>query len=59
LFHSFATGCTVNNVATINTAGGKFERLGEPTEAALKVLAEKIAGEPNDVNSAFDFDIQC
>ncbi|EOD35019.1 Ca2+ ATPase [Emiliania huxleyi CCMP1516] len=30
------------NQASIHYAGGKYERVGEPTEAALKVLAEKI-----------------
>lgn len=46
----------MNNNSRIDVKGGKFERVGEPTEAALKVLAEKIAGEPLDLNSAFNFE---
>ena len=34
--------CSVNNRASIYFAEDKFKLLGEPTEAALKVLAEKI-----------------
>lgn len=48
----------MNNNSRIDVKGGKFERVGEPTEAALKVLAEKIAGEPLDLNSAFNFEKQ-
>lgn len=48
----------MNNNSRIDIKDGKFERVGEPTEAALKVLAEKIAGEPLDVKSAFNFEKQ-
>ena len=34
--------CALCNQASIYYSDGKYERLGEPTEAALKVLAEKI-----------------
>jgi Ca2+-transporting ATPase len=34
--------CAVNNEATLEHAGGKHRALGQPTEAALKVLAEKL-----------------
>jgi len=42
LVESFATGCTVNNRAHIKQENKEFVRVGEPTEAALKVLAEKL-----------------
>lgn len=44
----FASVCTVCNDAVINwsEADGKFIRVGEPTEAALKVVGEKL-GFPN------------
>lgn len=34
--------CALNNRANIVSNNGRFENQGEPTEAALKVLAEKI-----------------
>jgi Ca2+-transporting ATPase len=34
--------CSLCNQASIYYKDGKYERVGEPTEAALKVLAEKI-----------------
>lgn len=34
--------CSLCNQAVIRYADGKYERVGEPTEAALKVLVEKI-----------------
>mmetsp|Transcript_3602 Transcript_3602/g.6125 ORF Transcript_3602/g.6125 Transcript_3602/m.6125 type:complete len:913 (-) Transcript_3602:36-2774(-) len=55
LFDSIALGCTVNNNASVSVEGTSFKRMGEPTEAALKVLAEKISGQPKDVSSAFSF----
>jgi magnesium-transporting ATPase (P-type) len=56
IFTSLATGCTMNNTARIDFVDGNFKRVGEPTEAALKVLAEKICGSPVDSKSAFDFE---
>jgi magnesium-transporting ATPase (P-type) len=43
-FESLALGCSMNNSARIDFVDGDFKRVGEPTEAALKVLAEKIMG---------------
>lgn len=37
-----ATVCALNNKATIKFEEGKYTRMGDPTEAALKVVAEKI-----------------
>lgn len=37
-----ATVCTLNNKSDIVYEGGKFNKQGEPTEAALKVAAEKL-----------------
>ena len=34
--------CALCNQAVIRYVDGKYERVGEPTEAALKVLVEKI-----------------
>jgi magnesium-transporting ATPase (P-type) len=42
IFESLATGCTMNNSARIDMKNGNYSRVGEPTEAALKVLAEKM-----------------
>jgi len=56
LFESLATGCTLNNSARIDFVEGNYKRVGEPTEAALKVLAEKMVGAPLDNKSAFDFE---
>lgn len=42
---------TLCNDATIKYSEGKYKRIGEPTEAALKVLVEKI-GIPNKVGCA-------
>lgn len=38
--------------------GNKFERVGEPTEAALKVFAEKLCGSASDAKNAFNFEKQ-
>jgi len=38
----FASICTMCNEAQIEYKNGAFERIGEPTEAALKVLVEKM-----------------
>lgn len=56
IFSSLATGCTLNNSARIDFIEGNYKRVGEPTEAALKVLAEKINGTAMDAKSAFDFE---
>ena len=53
-----ATGCTINNTARIDFEDGKFRRVGEPTEAALKVLAEKICGNATSPSNAFEFEKQ-
>lgn len=37
-----ATVCTLNNKSGIVYENGKFNKQGEPTEAALKVAAEKL-----------------
>lgn len=37
-----AAVCTLNNKAGIVYEDGKFNKIGEPTEAALKVIAEKL-----------------
>lgn len=58
LFRSLAIGCTVNNTSRIDYVDGTFKRVGEPTEAALKVLAEKISGNPTNKDNAFDFEKQ-
>jgi Ca2+-transporting ATPase len=42
LVDSFATGCTINNRSSIKKENGQYVRVGEPTEAALIVLAEKM-----------------
>ena len=45
-FADLAAVCTLCNDAEIGYTDGQFTRVGEPTEAALKVLVEKI-GLPN------------
>jgi len=42
-FEKMAVVCAMNNRARIIKKEGAFERQGEPTEAALKVFAEKLA----------------
>ena len=37
-------------------ADGDFKRVGEPTEAALKVVAEKLCGTPTSRENAFQFE---
>ena len=56
LFEALAVGCTINNQARIDFEGNEYKRVGEPTQAALKVLAEKISGNPTDSSNAFDFE---
>ena len=46
----------MNNSARIDFVEGNYKRVGEPTEAAMKVLAEKICGTPVDTKSAFEFE---
>ena len=58
LFTALATVCTYNNRAKIDVSGNKFERIGEPTEAALKVFAEKLCGSAIDPANAFNFERQ-
>ena len=53
LFKAICFGCTLNNNARIDLKDGDFVRVGEPTEAAMLVLAEKICGNPVDNQSAF------
>ena len=57
VFNALATGCTINNTARIDYENGKFRRVGEPTEAALKVLAEKIMGKGTSPEDAFHFQL--
>jgi len=56
LFHALAVGCTFNNNARIDYEKGEFRRVGEPTEAALKVVAEKLCGAPTTAGNAFQFE---
>jgi magnesium-transporting ATPase (P-type) len=42
LFTRFAHGCDVNNNSRVEKVGGEYKRFGEPTEAALKVLGQKM-----------------
>lgn len=56
LFDSIATVCTINNSASIDVQGSDFKRIGEPTEAALKVFAEKLCGSAIDAKNAFNFE---
>lgn len=56
LFNALATGCTINNRASIDIQGNNFKRIGEPTEAALKVFAEKLCGSAIDAKNAFNFE---
>ena len=56
LFDSLAVGCTFNNNARIDYEDGVFKRVGEPTEAALKVVAEKLCGTPTSRENAFQFE---
>jgi len=53
LFHSLAVGCTLNNNARIDYDGKDFKKVGEPTEAALKVVGEKLCGAPTHTENAF------
>ena len=41
-FKHFAMVCSTNNRSTIGFEDGSFKKYGEPTEAAMKVLAEKM-----------------
>jgi magnesium-transporting ATPase (P-type) len=56
IFSSIATGCTINNSASVEYKDGDFKRIGEPTDAALKVFAEKLCGDSTDPKNAFGFD---
>uniref|UniRef100_A0A7S0JJS8 P-type Ca(2+) transporter n=2 Tax=Calcidiscus leptoporus TaxID=127549 RepID=A0A7S0JJS8_9EUKA len=49
--------CALCNQATIQYRGGAYERVGEPTEAALKVVVEKIG--LRDVPRASDPALAC
>ena len=42
LLRDIAIACTLNNKAGIVFEDGKFNKQGEPTEAALKVFGEKL-----------------
>ena len=58
LMERLSIGCIFNNTSRIDVdkSNGTFEKAGEPTEAALKVLADKLMGEPNDLDSAFQYE---
>jgi magnesium-transporting ATPase (P-type) len=58
LFTSLATVCTYNNSSRVEVEGNNFKRVGEPTEAALKVFAEKLCGSAVDAKNAFNFEKQ-
>ncbi|POM66081.1 Calcium-transporting ATPase 1, endoplasmic reticulum-type [Phytophthora palmivora] len=49
---SLATVCSLCNESAIEYHDGKYVRIGEPTEAALKVLVEKIGFPHDDVKQA-------
>jgi len=53
---ALTVGCVFNNTARIDIVDGDFKKVGEPTEAALKVFAEKVSGNPKDNASAFSFE---
>ena len=53
MFGSIATGCTVNNRAEIVLENNVWTRVGEPTEAALKVLAEKMNLDTNKKGTSY------
>jgi magnesium-transporting ATPase (P-type) len=53
-----ATNCTYNNNSKIDVKGNDFKKIGEPTEAALKVFAEKLCGSAIDPLNAFNFEKQ-
>ena len=42
-----AVGCSFNNNAIVENKNNTWSRIGEPTEAALLVLAEKMQGAKN------------
>jgi Ca2+-transporting ATPase len=42
ILRDIAVVCALNNKSEIRFEDGKFVKVGEPTEAALKVTAEKI-----------------
>jgi Ca2+-transporting ATPase len=46
-FEALAVGCSFNNNAGIEQRDGAWTRVGEPTEAAMKVLAEKLQNAKN------------
>ena len=57
LIGKLSIGCVFNNTSRIdvNKETGTFEKAGEPTEAALRVLADKLMGNPTDFNTAFSY----
>lgn len=44
LFDSLSLGMSYNNRSRADKVDGKWKRVGEPTEVALLVLAEKMQG---------------
>jgi len=56
VFYALGVGCSLNNNSRIDFENGDFRRVGEPTEAALKVFAEKLCGAPKDNQTAFSFE---
>jgi hypothetical protein len=59
VFHvCYPQAATLCNDATIKYSEGKYKRIGEPTEAALKVLVEKI-GIPNKVGLGLGLGLGC
>jgi len=59
MIERLSIGSVFNNTSRVyaDKSTGTFVKHGEPTEAALKVLADKLMGEPNDISSAFKYEI--
>jgi len=58
MIERLSIGSVFNNTSRVyaDKSTGTFVKHGEPTEAALKVLADKLMGEPNDISSAFKYE---
>jgi len=51
-------GCIFNNTSRIEVdkSTKSFSKVGEPTEASLKILAEKLMGNPTSIDSVFAYE---
>lgn len=56
MLDALCTGCVFNNSSRVFVERGRFKKLGSPTEAALKVFAEKVAGNATSSSSAFNYE---